>query len=49
MESIQNTINRNQNFTNVSLLKKEDTFVKLYNRQNMILLTFGYDPLKCPK
>ena len=22
---------------------------KFYNWQNMILLTFGYDPLKCPK
>lgn len=48
MESMQNTINRNQNFTNVSLLKKRWYLCKLYN-WHMILLTFGYDLLKCPK
>lgn len=29
--------------------EKKRFFRKFYNWQNMILLTFGYDPLKCPK
>ena len=48
MESMQNTINKNQNFTNVSLPKKR-YLCKLYNWKNIILLIFEYDPLKCPK
>ena len=29
--------------------EKRRYLYKFYNWQNMILLTFGYDPLKCPK
>ncbi|WP_192964038.1 transposase [Dorea formicigenerans] len=29
--------------------EKHRYLCKFYNWQNMILLTFGYDPLKCPK
>ena len=29
--------------------EKRRYLCKFYNWQNMILLTFGYDPLKCPK